>query len=96
MSLKNNQPKLLEAVESYFRERVDCDIEDLQYRIYETTDAGHGRIDERSYGIAKVPVDFAVKSQWPNVKAIGYSVRMTTHTTARRRTTFGISFADGT
>ena len=80
IAVKNNQPKLLEAVESYFREQVDCDIEDLQYRIYETEDAGHGRIDERSYGIAKVPVNFAVNDQWPDVKAIGYSVRMTTHT----------------
>ena len=60
IAVKNNQPKLLEAIESYFHERVDGDMEDLQYRIYETTVAGHGRINERSYGIVKVPVDFAV------------------------------------
>ena len=39
----------------------------------------HGRLDERSYYLTKVPPDFALKKEWPWVKAIGYSVRLTRH-----------------
>jgi predicted transposase YbfD/YdcC len=37
------------------------------------------RIDERSYYLAKVPKDFALKDEWPSVKAIGYALRITQH-----------------
>ncbi|XBH06436.1 ISAs1 family transposase [Singulisphaera sp. Ch08] len=43
----------------------------------ETRDDGHGRIDERSYALAKVPRDFAPGKDWPWSKAIGYAVRIT-------------------
>jgi predicted transposase YbfD/YdcC len=83
ISVKDNQPKLCEAVETYFAEHLERDLEDLQYRSHETSDAGHGRIDERSYFLAKVPPDFAVKKEWPWVKAIGYSLRVTQHADGR-------------
>ena len=77
IAVKDNQPKLLEAIQNEFYDQIDRDLEDLQYRLYETRDERHGRIDERSYAITKVPSDFAVKADWPWVKAIGYSVRVT-------------------
>jgi len=33
--------------------------------------------DDRYYVLAKVPSDFAVKEQWPSVKAVGMAVRVT-------------------
>ena len=54
-------------------------MEDLRYRCHETSEAGHARIDERSYFLTKVPPDFALKKEWPWVKAVGYSVRFTRH-----------------
>jgi predicted transposase YbfD/YdcC len=79
ISLKDNQPKLREAVEGYFEKHLERDLEDLQYRCYETSEAGHGRIDERSYYLTKIPPDFPLKKEWPWIKAIGYSLRMTKH-----------------
>jgi predicted transposase YbfD/YdcC len=79
ISLKDNQPKLRETVEAYFEKHLECDLEDLKYRCHETSEAAHGRIDERSYFLTKVPPDFAVKTEWPWVKAIGYSLRVTQH-----------------
>jgi predicted transposase YbfD/YdcC len=83
ISVKDNQPKLCEAIETYFAQHLERDLGDLRYRSHETSEAGHGRIDERSYFLTKVPPDFAVKKEWPWVKAIGYSVRVTQHADGR-------------
>jgi predicted transposase YbfD/YdcC len=83
ISVKDNQPKLREAIETHFQKHLERDLEDLKYRSHETREIGHGRIDERSYFLSKVPRDFAVKAEWPWVKAIGYSLRVTQHADGR-------------
>ena len=79
IAVKDNQPKLREAIEAYFEQHLQTNLEDLKYRSYETREETHGRIDERSYYLTKVPVDFAAKNDWPWVKAIGYSLRLAQH-----------------
>ena len=83
ISVKDNQPKLRAAVETHFAKHLERDLEDLQYRSHETSEATHGRIDERSYFLSKIPSDFSVKKEWPWVKAIGYSLRVTQHADGR-------------
>ena len=83
IAVKDNQPKLREAIESHFAKHLENDLADLKYRCYETCDASHGRIDERSYYLTKIPTDFAMKKEWPWVKAIGYSLRVTRHADGR-------------
>lgn len=83
IGLKGNQPTLREAVETYFEKHLECDLEDLKHRCHETSEAAHGRIDERSYYLTRVPADFALKAEWPWVKAIGYSLRVTRHADGR-------------
>ena len=79
IAVKDNQPKLREAIETYFEKHLERDLEDLQYRSHETNDDAHGRLDERSYFVTKVPSDFALQKEWPWIKAIGYSLRVTQH-----------------
>jgi predicted transposase YbfD/YdcC len=83
IAVKDNQPALREAIEAYFLKHLGRDLEDLKYRTHETSEAAHGRVDERSYFLTRVPPDFAVKEEWPWVKAIGYSVRITRHADGR-------------
>ena len=83
IAVKDNQPSLREALVAYFESHLERDLEDLQYRRHETSDTGHGRLDERSYYLTKVSADFAVKKAWPWVKAIGYSLRVTRHADGR-------------
>jgi predicted transposase YbfD/YdcC len=83
IALKDNQPKLSEAVETHFEKHLGRDLEDLQYRHHETRDHGHGRTEERSYYLSKIPSDFALKKEWPWIKAIGFSVRVTQHADGR-------------
>jgi len=77
IALKDNQPKLKEAIEAYFEKHLELDLEELKYRCHETSEAAHGRIDERSYFLTKIPPDFPLKKEWPWIKAIGYSLRIT-------------------
>ena len=79
IAVKKNQPKLHEAIASFFREQLANDFEDLQYRRHETQDQGHGRSDGRLYFLAMVPTAFAPAKEWPKVKAIGYAARYTVH-----------------
>jgi len=79
ISVKDNQPKLAAAIETVFQHHLERDFEDLQYRSHETRDEGHGRIDERTYYLTKIPRDFALAKEWPWVKALGYAVRLTQH-----------------
>lgn len=79
IAVKDNQQKLREAIDEHFDEHLARDKEDIRYRCHETQDDGHGRVEERSYYLARVPTDFAVKKEWPQVKAIGYTLRIMRH-----------------
>lgn len=79
LAVKDNQPNLKAAIASFFGDQVERDFEDLHYRFYETHDAGHGRMDERAYYLAKTPRAFAAADDWPEVQAIGYALRLTQH-----------------
>jgi predicted transposase YbfD/YdcC len=79
IAVKDNQPKLSEAIGSLVVQHLEGELEALRHRSFQTTDHGHGRRDERSYFVARVPSDFAAKQEWPWIKAIGTAVRITTH-----------------
>ena len=79
IAVKDNQPKLREMIGTFFEKHWERDLEDLQYRSHETSDAAHGRLDERSYLLSKIPADFAAKKEWPWIQAIGYTVRVSQH-----------------
>lgn len=83
IAVKDNQPTLKAAIETHFHEQIERDFEDIRYRHYETTDEGHGRIDERAYYLTKVPRDIEAFDSWPQVKAIGYAIRLTKHADGR-------------
>jgi predicted transposase YbfD/YdcC len=79
IAVKDNQPKLAEAIDALVVRHLEGEPEALTHRSYETKAHGHGRRDDRSYFVARVPSDFAAKEEWPWIKAIGTAVRITTH-----------------
>jgi predicted transposase YbfD/YdcC len=79
IAVKDNQPKLSEAIQAVVEKHLDGERGALKHRDHETDEHGHGRRDERFYFVAQVRSDFAAKGEWPWVKAIGTAVRITTH-----------------
>lgn len=83
IAVKDNQPSLRQAIHEHFEKHLERDFEDLRHRHHQTSDSGHGRLDQRSYVLTPVPRDFAGKREWPWVKAIGYALRITRHADGR-------------
>lgn len=86
LAVKDNQPKLHAAIEEFFSKHSENDYQSVSIRRHETHEKGHGRTDDRHYWIAKLPDDFPLKEQWPNLKAIGMASR---HTDRKRGKTDG-------
>ena len=77
LAVKDNQPKLHQAIKDVFSDERQEDLMAATPRQCKTTENSHGRKDDRYYVLAKVPRDFAVKEQWPGIKAVGMAVRTT-------------------
>ncbi|MFO0903820.1 MAG: ISAs1 family transposase [Pirellulales bacterium] len=77
IAVKENQPTLAAEVRKLISEQMEGDREELLDRSYGTREKGHGRIDERTYRIMKLPQKGSLHKEWPSVKAIGYATRIT-------------------
>jgi predicted transposase YbfD/YdcC len=77
LAVKDNQPKLHEAIQEVFSDEGQGELLNGPHRTHETTDKGHGRKDDRYYVLAKLPDDFSLRDQWPGLRAIGMAVRTT-------------------
>ena len=85
LTVKENQPKLYQAIQTFFDKQTEDDFRHARYRRHETREKGHGRTDERYYYLAKLPDDFPLKKQWPGIKAIGMAIRMTENSDGTER-----------
>jgi len=79
LAVKDNQPKLHEAIRDYFTEHLEDECRSIPCRRFESHEKGHGRIDDRYYYLAKLPKDFALQEKWAGLKAIGVAIRITEH-----------------
>jgi len=77
LAVKENQPKLHEAVSDFFAEQLEENFADTPHRYHETHEKGHGRVEHRYYYLAPVPDDFPVRDQWKNLKALGMAINIT-------------------
>jgi predicted transposase YbfD/YdcC len=78
LAVKGNQKTLYNTIRELFNSYMDDDFMNVIHRKYETHDKSHGRTEERSYYLVKLPADFSLKKQWPSIKAIGMAINMST------------------
>jgi predicted transposase YbfD/YdcC len=83
LAVKENQPKLHQAIVDFFTEHLEDNCESIACRRYETHEKGHGRKDDRYYYLAKLPEDFPLKAKWLGLKAIGMATRITEYTNGK-------------
>jgi len=72
LALKGNQGELHDDVTLFLAEQRSCHYNDIKVDIYETTDADHGRIEERSYCITEDIGWLREKHDWPGLRSIGF------------------------
>jgi predicted transposase YbfD/YdcC len=77
LAVKENQPKLHEAVTEFFEEQLQKDFADTKCRTRTTREKGHGRKELRNYYVVPVPEDFPLREQWPTLQALGMAMNVT-------------------
>lgn len=77
LAVKDNQPKLHDAIKDLFSDERQDELLKMQHRQHQTSEKGHGRIDDRCYVLAKIPRDASWKDAWPGATAVGMAVRTT-------------------
>jgi predicted transposase YbfD/YdcC len=78
LAVKDNQPKLHQAVQEIFAKALLDDFAALAHRHHETHEKGHGRRDDRLYYLIPLPEGFALTKQWAGIQALGIAIRITT------------------
>ena len=77
LAVKDNQPKLHEAIQDLFSDEHQGDLLKMPHRKHQTSEKGHGRQDERYYVLVKIPRNASWKDAWPGATAVGMAVRVT-------------------
>ena len=77
LSVKRNQPTLDQEIELHFETHLESDFVNTPVRRFETMERGHGREENRYDFICPVPDELSYGSRWPQLKAIGMSIRDT-------------------
>ena len=81
ITLKDNQPTLIEEAKEVFSEVAAKDFEGVD--TYQESDQGHGRIEERVYYAMPVPVDSPARKKWQNLETFVMAI---SHRTVKGKT----------
>jgi predicted transposase YbfD/YdcC len=74
LAVKDNQPTLLQDIQSCFSQALDSDFAGLKHDQYETKDKGHGRVEKRYYTILIDPPGLRQAERWEGLRVIGMCV----------------------
>jgi predicted transposase YbfD/YdcC len=71
LTVKDNQPHLLEDIQQCFNRAFDNDFQDCDYDTWEATERGHGRQEKRTYIILRNPTGIRNAEAWEKLCVIG-------------------------
>jgi len=83
LAVKENQPKLYQAVVEYFN-TIDLTSKKVSQVVEEET--SHGRIEHREYFQTTIPSDFPEAQRWPGIRTIGMVRRTHRKTGSKNKT----------
>jgi predicted transposase YbfD/YdcC len=75
LTVKDNQPHLLEDVSACLHRAMEADFEGVTHEYWGTEERGHGRQETRTYLIIKDPEGIRNQEAWPDLSVIGMCVR---------------------
>ena len=80
LALKDNHPKLCEAVKHFFLQRYEQqDFAEYGCRQHQTKEKARGKIETRSYLVAPIPKELSTLTRgWKNLRSIGQAITLTT------------------
>jgi predicted transposase YbfD/YdcC len=75
LTVKDNQPHLLEDIQNLMAGALDTGFRDLKYDEYSTEDKGHGRVEKRHYTILYDPEGIRSQEEWEKLCVVGMVLR---------------------
>ena len=75
LALKDNHPKLHEAVIDLIEQHIDNDLADLHADTHQVVVKGHGRLDTLTYYQFLAPMDLPGRDAWRGLQTIGITLR---------------------
>ena len=76
LALKGNQSGLQEDLQQLFEQAIDTDFAETPHDVYETSEIGHGRTDERTCHVLEIPQDHPQRAAWKDLRTF---VALTSH-----------------
>jgi predicted transposase YbfD/YdcC len=73
-ALKGNQSDLQEDMQTLFEAGMDSDFAGMQHAVYQTTETGHGRTDERTCHVIAIPTDHPQRTAWRDLQTLAVTV----------------------
>ena len=70
LALKGNQSGLQEEMHQFFEDALDKDFKGVKREIYQTTETGHGRTDERMCHVLEIPRDHPQRAAWRDLRTL--------------------------
>lgn len=70
LALKGNQSGLQEDMQRVFEQALDRDFQDTSHDTYQTSEKGHGRIDERTCHVIEIPRDHPQRVKWKDLNTL--------------------------
>jgi len=70
LTVKDNQPSLLAAIQECFNKAIDADFVDVKHDKFQTEEKGHGRQETRTYEVITNP-QLPMTDEWAGLSVIG-------------------------
>ncbi len=67
LALKGNQSGLQEDMQALFEQGINTDFADLTQETYQTTERGHGRMEQRTCQAIEIPADHPQRGLWKDL-----------------------------
>ncbi len=70
LALKGNQSGLQEDMQALFEQGINTDFADLTQETYQTTERGHGRMEQRTCQAIEIPADHPQRGLWKDLRTL--------------------------
>lgn len=70
LALKGNQSGLEQDMHALFEQGIDTDFTGLTYQESQTTETGHGRVEERTCHAVEIPKDHPQRHVWKDLRTL--------------------------
>jgi predicted transposase YbfD/YdcC len=70
LALKGNQSGLQDDMRRLYEQAIDTDFAGLTHEVHQTSETGHGRMDERTCQVIGIPKDYPQRGKWKDLSTL--------------------------